>query len=565
MWEGYVLLFGLATATCFAALPRVRTLSDADTRRSLAELLVVGGLWGLVSLLQLLAPTFDAKLALYTVGQIMGLAAVGAWLAFVSAYTGVGYHRDRRLQTAALGVYLAAVVVKATNPLHGQYFTARLVDRPFPHLAVERLPLDWTVTVLAYLLAGVGFYLLYRLFADVDYRAERLAVLLALTALPIVPTFIPRPSTSLLLDVNYEPLSVAVFALGALYLSGETFVSVGHLGRIHTMDALDDVVLVLDTEDRLRRCNPAAVAAVPALAGARGRPLDALCPRLAAALTTDGVVELPVAGGVGFFLVKTSELRVGTVRVGSVVVATDVTEIERSRAELARQNGQLEEFAAAIDHELRNAAAVVAGHGELALSRLDAEEDEQLRCSLRAVRSGSSRMVDVVDDLTTLARFGQSVVSTQPCSLAAVGERAVRDGRYEDLSVHVATDGVVLADEVRLRELFAAAFDFSRINGATRVTVAADDEGFTVTDDGRPIEPDARQNAFTYGWATPSAETRMLLPLVRTLAAVHGWTVDLDPDHTGGVRLRFRGVARAGEVDARGGSGSTSSVAEGAE
>ena len=178
------------------------------------------------------------------------------------------------------------------------------------------------------------------------------------------------------LDINYEPLGVAVFALGALYLSGGAFVSVGHLGRIHVMDALDDVVLVLDTDDRLRRCNPAAAATFPPLAEARGRPLEALCPRLAESLTADGVVELPRPDGPGSFLVKTSELRVGTVRVGTVVVATDVTEIEHGRAELARQNRQLEEFAVAIDHELRNAAAVVSGHGELALSRLDAAEDE---------------------------------------------------------------------------------------------------------------------------------------------------------------------------------------------
>jgi signal transduction histidine kinase len=546
--EAYVLVFALAAVTCLAVLPRVRTLSDADTRRSLAALLVISGLWALVSVMQLFTPAVDAKVAFYTVGQIIGLAAVGAWLAFTSAYTGAGYHRDRRLQTAALVTYLAVVLVKATNPVHGRYFTATLVSQPFPHLAVERLPLDWTVTVLAYLLAGLGFYLLYQLFADADYRTDRLGLLLVLTALPVLPTFVPRASSSLLLDINYEPLGVAVFALGALYLSGGAFVSVGHLGRIHVMDALDDVVLVLDTDDRLRRCNPAAAATFPPLAEARGRPLEALCPRLAESLTADGVVELPRPDGPGSFLVKTSELRVGTVRVGTVVVATDVTEIEHGRAELARQNRQLEEFAVAIDHELRNAAAVVSGHGELALSRLDAAEDEQLRRSLSAVRSGSNRMVDVVNDLTTLARFGQTVVSTQSCSLAAVGERVVRDGQFDDLSVHVSDDGVVLADGVRLQELLTAAFDFSRINEATWVTVAGDDEGFTITDDGRPIEPAARESAFAYGWATPSAETRMLLPLVGTLAAVHGWTVDLDPDYAEGVRLRFRGVRRAAET-----------------
>jgi signal transduction histidine kinase len=537
---GYVAMFALTAVVCVALAPRARSISDRDTRLSLAALLVVSGVWALLTVGQLLAPTEDLMVGFYTVGLVVGLATVGAWLAFASAYTGHEFHRDRRLQAVVVVGYLAAVAVKVTNPIHGQYFAADLVASPFPHLVVDRLPLDWGVTLLAYAASFAGFVLLYRLFAASDYRLEPLALLLLLTALPVIPTVVPRPADSLLLTLNYEPLGVAVFAVGVLVLADETFTSVGHFGRIHLMDAVTDPVVVLDTDGRVRRANGAATAAFPSLREhGRGRLAD-LVPELAAS-TGDCPVAVSGDDSSAYFVVKRDPLRVGVVDIGTVVVATDVTEMERHRRELERQNRQLDDFAAAIDHELRNAAAIVAGHGSLAASR--AAHPVAVDRSLDAVERGAERIVEVVEDLGTLARFGQTLAGTCPCLLATWASRAAAE--TPGLAVTVDRHTAVVADPVRLAELFAAAFEFAQENGATTVDVAAVPDGFDLTDDGRPIPREALDDAFEYGWATPGTDTRLRLPLVRTLATVHGWVVDVDPDYDCGVRLRVRGVEYA--------------------
>lgn len=553
----YVAVFALTAVVCVAVVPRVRAISDRDTRLSLAALLVVSGAWALVTVGQLLAPTRALMVTFYTVGLVVGLATVGAWLAFASSYTGREYHRDRRLQTAAVGGYLAAVAVKVTNPIHGQYFAADLVAGPFPHLAVQRLPLDWGVTLVAYAASFVGFVLLYRLFAASDYRLEPLALLLLVTAFPVVPSLFPRPADSVLLALNYEPIGVAVFAVGVLVFAEETFVSVGHFGRIHVMDAVTDPVVILDGRGRIRRVNDAASSAFPALREQEGRRLADVVPTLSAApsdypvevpgsdASADGVSEsdAPADGVSGtdssaYYLVNRDSIRVGVVDIGTVVVATEVTEIERSRRELERQNQQLDDFAAAIDHELRNAAAIVAGHGSLAASQGD--QPAAVDRSLEAVQRGTERIVEVVEDLGTLARLGQTLAGTCPCRLATGASRAAAE--TPGLAVTVDRETAVLADPVRLEELFVAAFEFAQRNGARTVDVAAVPGGFDLTDDGRPIPRTTLDDAFEYGWATPGTDTRLRLPLVRTLATVHGWVVDADPDYEAGVRLRVRGV-----------------------
>lgn len=533
----YVAVFALTAVVCVAVVPRVRAISDRDTRLSLAALLVVSGAWALVTVGQLLAPTRALMVTFYTVGLVVGLAAVGAWLAFASAYTGREYHRDRRLQTAAVGGYLAVVAVKVTNPIHGQYFATELVAGPFPHLAVERLPLDWGVTLVAYAASFVGFVLLYRLFAASDYRLEPLVLLLLVTAFPVVPSLFPRPADSVLLALNYEPIGVAVFAVGVLVFAEETFTSVGHFGRIHLIDAVTDPVVILDDRGRIRRVNEAAGTAFPALREQDGRRLGDVVPALAVA-TGDCPVGVDRPDGPAYFLVHRDPLRVGAVDIGTVVVATDVTEIERSRRELERQNQQLDDFAAAIDHELRNAAAIVAGHGSLAAAQGD--QPATIDRSLDAIQRGTDRIVEVVEDLGTLARLGQTLAGTCLCRLATSASRAA--AATPGLTVTVDRRTTVVADPVRLEELFVAAFEFAQRNGAGAVDVAAVPGGFDLTDDGRPIPRTALDDAFEYGWATPGTDTRLRLPLVRTLATVHGWVVDADPDYEAGVRLRVRGV-----------------------
>lgn len=160
----YVTAFGLAALASWASVPRARQITDRDTRQGLTWLLLTSGGWAAAHVAFLLVPGTQLKVALYQAGLVVGIAAVGPWLYFCSAYTGRSLHRSRLIRRVAVGVFLVLVAVKLTNPWHGLYFQASPVATPFPHLAVENQLLHWLAMGLAYSLAAVGYFMLFERF-----------------------------------------------------------------------------------------------------------------------------------------------------------------------------------------------------------------------------------------------------------------------------------------------------------------------------------------------------------------------------------------------------------------
>jgi len=139
LWQSYQHLRSLfalcwcvliAALTCFASLTRLHHITDSDTRQGLWALLLTSGGWAAAHVGFLVSPTTSLKLGWYTLGLVLGLAAVGAWLYFCSAYTGRTYHRNPTYRRLAIAVYIALVAVKVTNPLHREYFTTTVVATP---------------------------------------------------------------------------------------------------------------------------------------------------------------------------------------------------------------------------------------------------------------------------------------------------------------------------------------------------------------------------------------------------------------------------------------------------
>lgn len=108
LFLGYVAVFGAAASACFLSVPRARSIEDPDTRRGLVWLLLTSGGWATAHLGYLLAPTASLKLALYVVGLVVGLSAVGPWLYCCSAYTGRTLHRHEGLRLVALAASSAS-------------------------------------------------------------------------------------------------------------------------------------------------------------------------------------------------------------------------------------------------------------------------------------------------------------------------------------------------------------------------------------------------------------------------------------------------------------------------
>jgi signal transduction histidine kinase len=273
------------------------------------------------------------------------------------------------------------------------------------------------------------------------------------------------------------------------------------------------------------------------------------------------------------------------------------TEVERrNRLErLQETNDQLERFATVVSHDLRNPLSIIEGSLELAERTGDTDHFERARRAL-------ARTERLVDDLLTLARAGETIDDPSPVALAAVARDAWETIDPDDATLVAAADGVVVADEPRLRQLFANLFQNSVEHGPTSSRLDADDsvehgstgsrpqaddftrgaeatghgddhgphadpgtdtdteghgvtvrlgrlpDGFFVEDDGAGIPADEHEQVFEWGYSTNDEGTGIGLSIVSEIAAAHGWDVRVTDGTDGGARFEFTGVDVAADA-----------------
>jgi PAS domain S-box-containing protein len=245
----YVFVFAATGIVCLLGLFGVRSLDHPDTRRSLAWLLVLSGAWSLLTALQLALQPGPRARATHTAALVVGIATVFAWLAFASAYAGRRYHRHRAIQLSGAAIFFTIIGAKLTNPIHGAYFGMSVTSEPFRHLTPVYYTPHWIVTGFAYTAAGVGFLWLFESFTrksgDDNSHPLLLYALVIATGLPVVP-FALAMFVDPLVFINYEPLGVAVFALGVLFYARAEFTRHSSPDHSALADNLSDGGLVLD-------------------------------------------------------------------------------------------------------------------------------------------------------------------------------------------------------------------------------------------------------------------------------------------------------------------------------
>ncbi|WP_435069210.1 sensor histidine kinase [Haloplanus sp. C73] len=523
----YALVFALAGVICLGGIYRARQVEDADTRRGLVALLATSGGWAVTHAALLLIPGSVAKTQMYLVGLILGFSTVFAWLYFCSAYTGRPYHRQPSYRQAAVVLYLFVVGMKVTNPYHHLYFTTAVVSEPFQHLAIQQGLFHWVVTGLSYVLAAIGMFALFETFADSEYDATPLAGLVGLAGLPVVLDIVGY-ATPYLLDMIHAPLGVGLFTLGVLFVFEDRFFAV------QLTEGVEGATVFLDREGRIREYNRDARRLFPALDGAVGESVDAV-PALADALDSDaGTVSLTVDGETHHYVVSENSFEVGQGSLGRIIVLSDVTALERQRQELERHNRQLEDLASGMRHELRNMVTVIRGNVRWATEQLETGDIADARAALQTATNTTDRTTRLMNDFAALAQYGRTITDAKPVDIAETARSAWPGGDDATLTVDVA--GTVEADPARFELLFDRAFEFLLDNGASTVAVEPHGDGITITGDGAPPQGEL-DRYFDYDDAVSNTAIGTALPMVRTLAQVHGWDVTIDSEYRSGVRL----------------------------
>ncbi len=229
--------------------------------------------------------------------------------------------------------------------------------------------------------------------------------------------------------------------------------------------------------------------------------------------------------------------------------------------ELERQNERLEEFASVVSHDLRNPLNVAQGY--LDLYRSTGDEDHLTR-----VERAHDRMANIVKDVLTLARQGQTVSETKPVSGKTITMNAWSSVETGAATLDSSWNSTIDADESRLQQLLENLFRNAIDHGNPDVTIRVGELigvvgggvlrqksatatdiplGFFVEDDGPGVPAAARESVFESGYSTAKSGTGLGLTIVRQIAEAHGWEVSLAEAENGGARFEFTGVELANE------------------
>jgi len=533
---GVALVFGASALACFAGIARARLLRTPEARTGLRWLLGTVGVWALLEAGQVLAPSETISVGFYTAGLVVGFATPFAWLYFVSAYTGHRLHRDPILRVGAAGLYLSVVSVKLTNPIHGGYYATELVTDPFPQLVIEHAPLYWISFTAAYAITGVGLYLLIASFRQSPGSASGLVGLAVATTLPVIPRAASFLFPRTVPELGYEPIGVAVFAVGVLYVVDEEFVSLATPGRREFFDDSAQGAIMIDPDGRIWTWNDRAADLIPGL-GDEIETLADVSPTLSLEVGRQ-TIDFSHETGDRRYVVTTRDIAEAP---GSMLLFRDVTRASERRRELARHNRQLGEMAGAIRHELRNSLTIL----RFALERTESSPDlpPTARETVATALDATGRLEETTEQLHDLVRYARSVETHEMVDLRTCASRALPAESRIELSLR--DDPTVEGDPARLEELFENAIEFAAYNDADELRVEALPDGFVLADDGRHASAEYGDRLFAYEDAAPTAEAGMTLPNVRTIAEAHGWTIAPDTEYEAGVRYVVTGATVA--------------------
>ncbi len=300
---------------------------------------------------------------------------------------------------------------------------------------------------------------------------------------------------------------------------------------------------------------------------------------LASSLLVGGLVVLLIGGGVTWWMVgrtfapvdemvETAEAIADGDLTRRVPEADPATELGRLGESLNRMLGNIEEsvgserearermrvFVADASHELRTPLTAIAGYSELhRRGGLSTPDDEDRAWS--RIESESRRMKNLVDDLLTLARFGQGIpLQLSEVDVAIVVQNAAADQVVSDpeRTVTVTIDGpvVVTGDEERLHQVVSSLLSNVSVHTPlgtsveVRATSIGDSVEVVVADDGPGIPLEAVDHVFDRFYRADPSRSRksggsgLGLAIVDAIVASHGGTVSATNGERGGATFR---------------------------
>ncbi|MFA9517551.1 PAS domain-containing protein [Halopenitus sp. H-Gu1] len=222
---------------------------------------------------------------------------------------------------------------------------------------------------------------------------------------------------------------------------------------------------------------------------------------------------------------------------GILAMIRDVTQRNRQRHKLKRQNEFLDEFTSVVSHDLRNPLNVARGRVELAQQDCDSEHLEDAVTAI-------DRSFTLIEELLTVSHKAEDVSEVEPVEMADTLDSCWRNVETGTAALVIETEQTIQADASRLKQLLENLISNAVTHGGERVTVTVGDltDGFYVADDAAGIPADEREAVFDIGYSTAEDGTGLGLNIVQRIVEAHGWEISITDSIDGGARFEITGV-----------------------
>ena len=232
----------------------------------------------------------------------------------------------------------------------------------------------------------------------------------------------------------------------------------------------------------------------------------------------------------------------------------DVTERVEYRARLEESNRQLEEFASALAHDLREPLRMVTNYLELLEHRYGDDFDEEADEFVAFAVDAAERMQAMVEGLLTYSRIDGQDTSFGPVDLGDVVADVVRDlgMRIDEADTEITVEPLptVRGDASQLRQVFQNLLDNAiEYSGdePPRVAIDAERAGdecvVSVSDEGIGIDPTDADRVFDIFQRLHTNEehegTGIGLALCERIVDRHGGDIWVDSDPGDGTTFSF--------------------------
>jgi light-regulated signal transduction histidine kinase (bacteriophytochrome) len=232
-----------------------------------------------------------------------------------------------------------------------------------------------------------------------------------------------------------------------------------------------------------------------------------------------------------------------------------IEELRRSmRADGARHNEELKQFAYTVSHDLREPLRMIASYTQLLGRRYEAQLDDEGREFMRYVVEGVKRMDQLLSDLLSYSHQFRSM--GQPLSMvdaegALQGVLLAMEKQIRESGAQITYDPLpqIMFDFAQLsqvfRQLIANAITF-RGSEPPRIHISAEetdaDVAFSVRDSGIGIDPRHHEQIFglfkrLHGQKFPG--TGIGLAICKRIVEQHGGSISVESELDKGATFRF--------------------------